>query len=162
MEYTFPFSRSTNEKYRGTLLTDLGKLLSLLAEEKIILLVLVLIRMFSPIVSILALLHLDLAHLFIGVGKILIGDSRPISVYSDAHSMSFGNPSGHNMTSILFYLTLLHLLNPDFERRNRCRITTAIGLSMIFARLILFKHTLDQAIHGLNLGVLLHSLLVLL
>lgn len=29
---------------------------------------------------------------------------------------------------------------------------------MIFARLILFKHTLDQAIHGLNLGILVHTL----
>lgn len=32
---------------------------------------------------------------------------------------------------------------------------------MIFARLILFKHTLDQAIHGLNLGILVHTFFVL-
>ncbi len=118
--------------------------------------------MFSPLVSILALLNLDMAHLIIGVIKMFIGDQRPVSHYNDGHSRSFGNPSGHNMTSIIFYLTLLHYLNPSFERRNRCCITGIIGFVMIFARLILFKHTLDQAMHGLNLGVLVHSLLVLL
>lgn len=75
--------------------------------------------------------------------------------------MSFGNPSGHNMTSIVFYLTLFHYLNPSFERKNRFFITAVIGIMMIFARLILFKHTLDQAIHGLNLGILVHTFFML-
>ena len=74
--------------------------------------------------------------------------------------LSFGNPSGHSLNSILFFLTLWHIMTDSeyFKQRKLMKYIFLISTIMfvfiiMFSRLALGAHSLNQLLFGFSVGV---------
>ena len=95
--------------------------------------------------------------------KILYGEARPYWVFRDltpSCNGGFGNPSGHSMSSSAVYLSIWHIAtnNEYFENRYFQKILLLIGFSLlivliIFSRLVLAAHSINQVLFGGLLGI---------
>jgi membrane-associated phospholipid phosphatase len=95
--------------------------------------------------------------------KILYGEARPYWVFRDlvpSCNGGFGNPSGHSMSSSAVYLSIWHILSnlEFFENSYLWKILMFIMfnfiiLLVIFSRLVLAAHTINQVLFGCLLGI---------
>ena len=97
--------------------------------------------------------------------KIWYGNTRPFwikgKLYKEICDGGFGNPSGHSITTTYIYLTLfIYLKESKFLGKNLCvQIIIFIIflfwiLLIIFSRIILGLHSLNQIIYGSTLGII--------
>lgn len=99
------------------------------------------------------------------VMKIWYGDGRPFwyasNLFKNECLGGFGNPSGHSFISVVAYLSLCHyILNSTirFRESSISKIILYFIFSIIigfviYSRLILGVHSLDQVIYGALLGL---------
>ena len=96
--------------------------------------------------------------------KLLYGDPRPFwlnsILFKGSCETSYGNPSGHSLTSFFFFLSMSYYICmlDTFKNNNMYRIIVyliAIFLSglVAFSRLALGVHALDQVLYGSALGI---------
>ena len=95
--------------------------------------------------------------------KILYGEARPYWVFRDLEPScngGFGNPSGHSMSSSAVYLSLWHIFSnyEYFEKSYLKKFLLFIYFSLIiflviFSRLVLAAHTINQVLFGYLLGI---------
>lgn len=95
--------------------------------------------------------------------KMLYGEARPYWVFRDLSpscNCGFGNPSGHSMSSSAVYLSIWHIVtnNKYFEERYFIKmmllsIFIFLILLIIFSRLVLAAHSINQVLFGGLLGV---------
>jgi len=96
--------------------------------------------------------------------KILYGEERPYWVFQElipSCSVGFGNPSGHSMSSSAVYLAIWHILiakNEFIKKRIWFKILLLICflviiLMVIFSRLVLGAHSINQVLYGGLLGI---------
>ena len=97
--------------------------------------------------------------------KIWYGNKRPFwikgKLYKDICDGGFGNPSGHSITTTYIYLTLFIYLKESKFLRKRFYAQIIIFIlflfwiiSIIFSRIILGLHSLNQIIYGSTLGII--------
>ena len=104
--------------------------------------------------------------------KILYHNPRPIWQslnIKHACNNGFGNPSGHSCTSAAFYLSIAYILsNCAFikKQKNKTTITlivyiacTLITLLIMYSRLVLGAHSINQVIYGCSLGIGIYYLI---
>ena len=109
----------------------------------------------------------SLTHFLTGVLKMMIQDPRPYWISGDIKNdnceMGYGNPSGHAMSSVAFYLTLWHLLydNCKMEKkfnRKTCSLLffVIIIFTILMTRIFLGAHSIDQIILGGSIGFVIY------
>jgi len=77
--------------------------------------------------------------------------------------MGYGNPSGHSMSSMAFYLTLWHLIfDCSYLKKNKRIKYSALSITALFillialSRLYLGAHSINQVIFGGSIGFLIY------
>ena len=101
--------------------------------------------------------------------KIWYGNTRPFwenkDLYKGICDGGFGNPSGHSMISTYLYLTLYIYLQDlkCFKNNTNVNIVSLVLiifwiLLIIYSRIILGLHSLNQIIYGTTLGLTVFSL----
>ena len=109
----------------------------------------------------------SLTHFLTGVLKMMIQDPRPYWISGDIKNdnceMGYGNPSGHAMSSVAFYLTLWHLLSENCKmekkfNRKTCSLLffVIIIFTILMTRIFLGAHSIDQIILGGSIGFLIY------
>ena len=97
--------------------------------------------------------------------KIIYHNPRPIwhsLNIKHACNNGFGNPSGHSCTSAAFYLSIAYIIsNSAFikKQKNKTTITlfiyiacSLITLLIMYSRLVLGAHSINQVVYGCSLG----------
>jgi len=95
--------------------------------------------------------------------KVIYGEARPYWVFRDltpSCNGGFGNPSGHSMSSSAVYFSIWHILTnfQFFQKRLYMKILLLILFTMmvilvIFSRLVLAAHSINQVLFGGLLGI---------
>ena len=97
--------------------------------------------------------------------KIWYGNTRPFwdkpKLYQDICDGGFGNPSGHSMVTTYLYLTLFIYLNElQYFKNNKKAQIIALAIilfwifSIIYSRIFLGVHSINQIIFGTTLGLI--------
>ena len=103
--------------------------------------------------------------------KIIYGDSRPFmerqELFKGICDGGFGNPSGHALVSFFIYLVLIHyIMNHKFFNEKiiikilLISILVTLLLLVVFSRIILGIHSINQIIFGSLLGIWIFLILV--
>lgn len=88
------------------------------------------------------------------ISKLLAGRPRPIDSLANIPK-SYSFPSGHTLTSIVFYFMLIYLLTYKLEKKKRIiilTITLLLTLSIPFSRVYLRVHYFSDVLGGLIIG----------
>ena len=95
--------------------------------------------------------------------KILYGEARPYWVFRElipSCNGGFGNPSGHSMSSSAVYLSIWHILTSIEYFKNKILqqiillvLFSFFILLILFSRLVLAAHSLNQVLFGGLLGI---------
>ena len=98
--------------------------------------------------------------------KILYGEARPYWVFREltpSCNGGFGNPSGHSMSSSAVYLSIWHILTKTeyLENKSFTKIILLIAFCLmiafvLFSRLVLAAHSINQVLFGGLLGVTIY------
>jgi hypothetical protein len=106
-------------------------------------------------------------HFITGLLKFLYQNPRPYWINPKITiigcEMGYGNPSGHSMSSMAFYLTLWHLIFDCSYLKKSIRIKySALSVTALFillialSRLYLGAHSINQVIFGGSIGFLIY------
>ncbi len=89
------------------------------------------------------------------LSKLLIGRARPISALIDIPK-SFSFPSGHTLTSLVFYILLCYLLVCNKDKKTKTifmLITSLFVLLIAISRIYLGVHYFSDVIGGFIIGI---------
>ncbi len=148
----------------NTKLTNIMKIITLFGDIYIPLLIIVCIFIFKKkkIHAIILSFNYIFAGLITQFLKILISRPRPIeSIIKLPNSFSF--PSGHSLTSIVFYFTLWYLLTIKSNKKIKIFtfvITLILVLLIGFSRIYLKVHFFSDVIGGFVIGIILIFMIV--
>ena len=140
---------------------------SLFGMEKGIFLILIISYNISNILIPLILLSISLISIYIGgILKIIYQNERPFFINSEIKVLNceggFGNPSNHSLLSTFFYLSLYEIYvnkNEKINEKNKNLIyflTIIFIFSIVFSRMFLGVHTLNQILFGSLIGFFLY------
>ena len=140
---------------------------SLFGMEKGIFLILIISYNISNILIPLILLSISLISIYIGgILKIIYQNERPFFINSEIKVLNceggFGNPSNHSLLSTFFYLSLYEIYvkkNKEINEKNKKLIlffTIFFIFSIVFSRMFLGVHTLNQILFGSLIGFFLY------
>ena len=140
---------------------------SLFGMEKGIFLILIISYNISNILIPLILLSISLISIYIGgILKIIYQNERPFFINSEIKVLNceggFGNPSNHSLLSTFFYLSLYEIYvkkNKEINEKNKKLIlffTIFFIFSIVFNRMFLGVHTLNQILFGSLIGFFLY------
>ena len=140
---------------------------SLFGMEKGIFLILIISYNISNILIPLILLSISLISIYIGgILKIFYQNERPFFINSEIKVLNceggFGNPSNHSLLSTFFYLSLYEIYvnkNEKINEKNKNLIyflTIIFIFSIVFSRMFLGVHTLNQILFGSLIGFFLY------
>ena len=96
--------------------------------------------------------------------KLIYRDPRPFwintNLYKGSCETSYGNPSGHCINSIFFFLSFSYYICMLDKIKNKLIykviiyfISIFISVLIAFSRLVLGVHTLDQVFYGITIGI---------
>ena len=140
---------------------------SLFGMEKGIFLILIISYNISNILIPLILLSISLISIYIGgILKIIYQNERPFFINSEIKVLNceggFGNPSNHSLLSTFFYLSLYEIYVNKNEKINEKQknliyfLTIIFIFSIVFSRMFLGVHTLNQILFGSLIGFFLY------
>ena len=140
---------------------------SLFGMEKGIFLILIISYNISNILIPLILLSISLISIYIGgILKIIYQNERPFFINSEIKVLNceggFGNPSNHSLLSTFFYLSLYEIYVNKNEKINEKKknliyfLTIIFIFSIVFSRMFLGVHTLNQILFGSLIGFFLY------
>ena len=140
---------------------------SLFGMEKGIFLILIISYNISNILIPLILLSISLISIYIGgILKIIYQNERPFFINSEIKVLNceggFGNPSNHSLLSTFFYLSLYEIYvkkNKEINEKKKKLIlffTIFFIFSIVFSRMFLGVHTLNQILFGSLIGFFLY------
>ena len=140
---------------------------SLFGMEKGIFLILIISYNISNILIPLILLSISLISIYIGgILKIIYQNERPFFINSEIKVLNceggFGNPSNHSLLSTFFYLSLYEIYvkkNKEINEKQKNLIyflTIIFIFSIVFSRMFLGVHTLNQILFGSLIGFFLY------
>ena len=140
---------------------------SLFGMEKGIFLILIISYNISNILIPLILLSISLISIYIGgILKIFYQNERPFFINSEIKVLNceggFGNPSNHSLLSTFFYLSLYEIYVNKNEKINEKQknliyfLTIIFIFSIVFSRMFLGVHTLNQILFGSLIGFFLY------
>jgi membrane-associated phospholipid phosphatase len=149
------------------------KFITIFGTEKVLIpFFLIFFNWYSLSKSFLYLTILIFSVYFDNVLKIIYNNPRPYwvstAISSENCEGGYGNPSGHAFSSSCVYLTIWHLTsdNEFFTKRYWLRVIY-LGITLIFIFLIMFSrlylgvHSLNQLLFGFLLGLSLYVLIFL-
>ena len=145
-----------------TFVTDFGVEKYLVPIMTVITLFVPLSKILSIIISMFSAIYLD------NIMKLVYHDPRPYWVNEDLGDgvhcdLGFGNPSGHSFVSSATYLSIWYVLTDYSFFREKvvgkiirwilCGFCFLFVFSIMFSRIFLGVHSLDQIVYGCNMGV---------
>jgi membrane-associated phospholipid phosphatase len=108
---------------------------------------------------------LSMSYYWDNLLKMVYMEARPFWVDSNLFKTctgGYGNPSGHSLASVAFYLSLWHVLSQYTTRLwlklLSCVLFIALILSILISRMYLGVHTANQVIYGASLGLFFYFL----
>jgi len=157
------FEFEVNVYQNHTKITNFYKYFTYIGEKYFHYGIFVFIFTYFPLVDSIALLvNIQINIFFTGFLKQIYHNGRPFWEEYDypnyTCTTSFGNPSGHSLSSASFYLTLWMILkNRKVNSRIIKCLTLIVTLLLIFliilSRLYLGVHSLNQVIFGFTIGI---------
>ena len=148
---------SVMEEFRSDFLTVLFKFFTSFGNIYIPLVILVCLLIFfkNKWIFLLQSGSYAIAGIFTYLAKIIVARPRPVTALIKIPS-SYSFPSGHTLTSIVFYVMLVYLLtyNSKKEVRNALIVLASVfALCIAFSRPYLGVHFLSDILGGIILGV---------
>ena len=139
-----------------------------LLGEKLIILPYIIFICTSPInYSLIQIFILDISIYFTTFFKSIYKNPRPFWINNDLLTEcngGYGNPSGHSITSTSVYLSMAYFLSnyKSFRKSRLSKIIIYICFlflifNIIFSRLYLGLHSINQVIHGFLIGLCIFS-----
>ena len=145
------------EEFRSDFLTVVFKIFTTFGNIYIPLVILVCLLVFfkNKWIFLLQSSSYAIAGLITYLAKIIVARPRPMTALIKIPS-SYSFPSGHTLTSIIFYVMLVYLLsyNSKKEVRNALIVIASVfSLCIAFSRPYLGVHFLSDILGGIILGV---------
>ena len=145
-----------------TFVTDFG-------VEKYLVPILTVIALFVPLSKILSIIISMFSAIYLdNIMKLIYHDPRPYwenpNLNDNVHcDLGFGNPSGHSFVSSATYLSIWYVLTDYSFFKEKvvgkvikwilCVLCFLFVFSIMFSRIYLGVHSLDQIVYGCNMGV---------
>lgn len=166
-EAVFKFSLIFEKKLQSVnseSLTLFFKIISEIGKEYFYLPVLILLYLFYPLTkSLTYLFNLGISIVLVEILKNSYGNPRPFWIDTNLFKVcegGYGNPSGHSIASVAGFLGLWSTLfdveyfdDKPFWKFSALFFHIFIIINIIFSRLFLAAHSLNQVIYGASLGL---------
>ncbi len=164
-DLSLSFQRSFQEKFNSQIIKLYFKIITHFGSQVFYIPVFIILFFFNPLNYFIYILSTLLIAIYVSnVLKIIYHNPRPFwkdkNLFKDVCEGGFGNPSGHAMGSISTYLGIYHLLikNKKFKENIKFQIglfvfTIFFILNIMFSRIYIGVHSIDQIIYGGLLGL---------